>query len=117
MIYCRHFNFLIIGRETTLCPGLPGTVLGYAGCLTKFINNTPFHSQKCPSLVNKLYAHLNYRLTYPSYELILTTMNLRRIGGDERKLGDVISCMAHHSENLSTIQMLQSPIYKQNPLH
>ena len=33
---------------------------------SRFINSIPLHSEKFPSLDNKLYAHFNYRLTYSS---------------------------------------------------
>ena len=44
-----------------ICPHLPQTISVYTSYLYVTTNGASFHSQKCPSLVNKLYG-------YPSYE-------------------------------------------------
>ena len=56
------FKVLWIWRRSgfsrvTVCPGLPGIVLVYTYCSGIIINSTPFHSQTCPSLEDKLYRH------------------------------------------------------------
>ena len=44
--------------EGTMCSGLPGTVLVFASGPNIIINRTPFYSQYCPSLDNKLESYL-----------------------------------------------------------
>ena len=54
---------ILFGR-TTIHPGFPKTSLVYTNISGK---ENPFHTQKCPSLNNKLYAHtkFNYSCTLP----------------------------------------------------
>lgn len=109
MINHKQLNFLLIGWLYILV--CLGQFLVMPVAPAKFINNAPFHSQKCLDIDNNVYVCLNYRFTYSSYKLILTTMKLGRLVGDERKLGEV-RCCCEHSENSPATQMSQSPIYQ-----
>lgn len=44
-----------------MCSVLPGTVLVFASFPDIIINRTPFYSQYCPSLDNKLMSYFNLK--------------------------------------------------------
>lgn len=44
-----------------MCSALPGTVLVFASFPDIIINRTPFYSQYCPSLDNKLMSYFNLK--------------------------------------------------------
>lgn len=66
MINYWQLNFLINSERVIDILVCLGQSLMIPVAPSRFINSTPLHSEKFPSLDNKLYVHFNYRLTYSS---------------------------------------------------